>query len=149
MALTINKQSLDSVPIFERRQYMSVRVKGCNCQSKLITIRTLIKSINHHVLSSNWVTAFRSVINNGNKKERNSIRSEIKRVINKKNKTKRKLTRRNARQQRVQETRLVYLHKHDVSTVPLPCPITSITRTLSYKCSNRVGDNQSRSRILL
>ena len=73
------------------------------------------------------------MINNGNKKERSSIRSEIKRVINKKkqNKTKRQLTRRNARQQRVQETRLVYLHKHDVTTVPLPCPITSITRTLS------------------
>ena len=29
------------------------------------------------------------------------------------------------------------------------CPITSMTRTLLYKCSNWAGDNQSRSRILL
>ena len=43
----------------------------------------------------------------------------------------------------------VYLHKYNVSTVLLHCPITGMTRTLSYYCSNRAVDNQSRSRILL
>ena len=46
------------------------------------------------------------------------------------------LTRRNARQQRAHMTRSVHLHRHDVLTVPstvlLHCPITSMTRTLSY-----------------
>ena len=46
------------------------------------------------------------------------------------------LTRRNARQQRAHMTRFVHLHRLDVLTVPtivlLQCPITSMTRTLSY-----------------
>ena len=32
----------------------------------------------------------------------------------------------------------VHLHRHDVSTVLLHCPITSITRKLSYWCLNRL-----------
>ena len=43
-----------------------------------------------------------------------------------------------------------YLHCYDMLTVPLTillyCPITSMTRTLSYQCSNQAGDNQSHSR---
>ena len=62
------------------------------------------------------------------------------------------LTRQNARQQRTLMMHSVHLHKYDVLTVPLTvqlhCPITSMMRTLSYKCSNRAGDNQSHSRIL-
>ena len=50
-------------------------------------------------------------------------------------------------------TRSFHFHRHDVLIVPLTvllqCPITSMTRTLSYKCSNRAGDNQSRSKFLL
>ena len=50
-------------------------------------------------------------------------------------------------------TRSLHFHRHDVLIVPLTvllqCPITSMTRTLSYKCSNRAGDNQSRSKFLL
>ena len=66
---------------------------------------------------------------------------------------KQQLTRRNKRQQRAHMTRSVHLHRYNVSTDPLTvllhCPITSMTRTLSYQCSNRAGDNKSRSRILL
>ena len=62
------------------------------------------------------------------------------------------LTRQNARQQHTLMMHSVHLHRYDVLTVPLTvqlhCPITSMMRTLSYKCSNRAGDNQSRSRIL-
>ena len=50
-------------------------------------------------------------------------------------------------------TRSVHLHRHDVSTFPLTVllryPITSMTRTLSHQWSNRAGDKQSRSKILL
>ena len=49
---------------------------------------------------------------------------------------KKKLTRRDARQQRVHMTRSVHLYKHDVLHVPLTglshCPIASKTRTLFY-----------------
>ena len=45
-----------------------------------------------------------------------------------------------------------YLHRYDMLTVPLTillhCPITSMTQTLSYQCSNQAGDNQSHSRNL-
>ena len=34
-------------------------------------------------------------------------------------------------------------------SAPLLCSLTSMTRTLSYQCSNRAGDNQLRSRRLL
>ena len=47
----------------------------------------------------------------------------------------------------------VPLLKHDLLTIPLTvllqCPITSMMYTLSYRSSNRVGDNQSFLRILL
>ena len=43
----------------------------------------------------------------------------------------------------------VHLHRHDVSTVILDHPITSMTCTLSCWCLDRADDNQSRSRILL
>ena len=50
-------------------------------------------------------------------------------------------------------TRSVHLHRHDGLTVPLTVllhyPITSMTRKLSYKCSNRAGNEQSHSRINL
>ena len=63
------------------------------------------------------------------------------------------LTRRNARQHRTHMTCSVHFHRHDVLTVPLTvllhCLITSMTRILSYKYSNRAGDNQSHSRIFV
>ena len=66
-------------------------------------------------------------------------------------KQKQQLTQRNARQQRV--TRSSCLQRHDVLTVPLTVllhrPITNMTHALSYQCSIRAGDIQSRSRILL
>ena len=59
-------------------------------------------------------------------------------------------------------TRSVHLHRHDGLTVPLTVllhyPITSMTRKLqawrvncklSYKCSNRAGNEQSHARINL
>ena len=53
------------------------------------------------------------------------------------------------RKNKVDTTSIVHLHRHDMSTVCIHCPITSITCTLSYWCSNRAEDNQSLSRILL
>ena len=98
-------------------------------------------------------------INNGNRTEwsPSPIWSIITRVINKigrpltsfhLKKKKKQLTWRNARQQCTLMTRTVHLHRRDVSTVLLHCPVTSMTHTQSYECSNRAGDNQSRSRIL-
>ena len=49
----------------------------------------------------------------------------------------------------VHMTRTVHLHRNDVSTVLSHRAITSMTRTLSYQCSNLAGDNQSRSKILI
>ena len=62
---------------------------------------------------------------------------------------KQQLPRRIARQQRAHMTRTVLVHKQAVLTVLLHWPITSMTPTLSDWCSNRAGDNQSLSRILL
>ena len=62
------------------------------------------------------------------------------------------LTQQNARQQHAHMTCSVYLHKHDVLTVPLTVllhyQITRMTCTLPYQCSNQAGDNQSHSIIL-
>ena len=67
-----------------------------------------------------------------------------------KEKQQQQLTRRNAGQQRARMTRSIHLHRHDVLTVLLHCPaITSMTLILSYQCSNRAVDDQSRSRTLL
>ena len=46
-------------------------------------------------------------------------------------------------------TKSLTVHLHNVSTVLLDHFITGMTRALSCKCSDRAGDNQSRSRILL
>ena len=54
-----------------------------------------------------------------------------------------RFSRRNARQQRLHMTRIVHLHRHDMSTVLFNCPVTSMTSALSNWCSNRAGDNQS------
>ena len=64
-----------------------------------------------------------------------------------KEKQQQQLTRRNAGQQHARMTRSIHLHR---LTVLLHCPaITSMTLILSYQCSNRAVDDQSRSRILL
>ena len=59
----------------------------------------------------------------------------------------------NTRQKLAHMTLSVHLHRHDMLhgplTVLLHCPITSMTRTVSYSCSNQACDSQSRSRILL
>ena len=39
----------------------------------------------------------------------------------------------------------IQLHRHDVYTVPLHCPITIMTPTMSYMRSTWAGDNQSLS----
>ena len=43
----------------------------------------------------------------------------------------------------------VHLYRHDMLTVLLLCPFTSMTHTLSYSYSNWAGDNQSCLRIFL
>ena len=41
------------------------------------------------------------------------------------------------------------MRAYNALSAPLLCSLTSMTRTLSYQCSNRAGDNQLRSRRLL